>query len=336
MAVYGSRVPSADDLEDDVEADLSRLRQLVGNSRHLTDVESLELVGLHRNTATRLATARTDRGDPERIDRLSQALARSHQAIYGRRLRDRGAVRRFFVESFPAAVWIHRQQVGLAAVSLLGPAIVIGAWLAVSPEAVEVSAPAYVREAYIETDFEAYYSSQPAAQFASQVFFNNVLVAIQAFALGVLLCLPTIWVLVRNGALLGMAGGLFTAAGRWQQFWGLITPHGLLEIAAITVAGGAGLALGWSLIAPGDRTRTAALREEGQRSVTVVLGLIGVFAVAAVIEGFVTGTALPTVIRVSIGVLALSGFGAWILTLGPAAVARGVSGRLGTAPAQHP
>lgn len=211
----------------------------------------------------------------------------------------------------------------------MAPAIAIGAWLAVSPDAVAVSAPDYVREAYIETDFEAYYSSEPAAQFASKVFVNNILVAVQAFALGVLLCVPTLWVLVRNGAMLGMAGGLFTAAGRWQQFWGLITPHGLLEIAAIVVAGGAGLALGWSVIAPADRTRMAALREEGQRSVTVVLGLVTAFAVAALIEGFVTGTGLPTPVRLGIGILAFGAFVAWIAVLGPRAVARGVTGRLG-------
>ena len=57
----------------------------------------------------------------------------------------------------------------------MAPAIAIGAWLAVSPDAVAVSAPDYVREAYIETDFEAYYSSEPAAQFASKVFVNNIL-----------------------------------------------------------------------------------------------------------------------------------------------------------------
>ena len=41
------------------------------------------------------------------------------------------------------------------------------------------------------------------------------------------------------------------------RFFGLILPHGLFELCAICIAGGAGLRLGWTLIAPGDRTRGA-------------------------------------------------------------------------------
>ena len=69
-----------------------------------------------------------------------------------------------------------------------------------------------------------------------------------AFAGGVLACVPTIYVMVMNGANGGMAAGLFAAAGPMPRFWGLITPHGLLELTAIFIAGGAGLLLygiGW-------------------------------------------------------------------------------------------
>ncbi len=51
-----------------------------------------------------------------------------------------------------------------------------------------MSAPAAVRDQYIHHDFEAYYSSQPAQNFATQVFFNNVRVAFLAFAAGVAAC----------------------------------------------------------------------------------------------------------------------------------------------------
>ena len=47
-------------------------------------------------------------------------------------------------------------------------------------------------------------------------------------------------------------------------FFGLILPHGLLELTAVFVAAGAGLRLGWSWIDPGRRTRAQALREEGR------------------------------------------------------------------------
>ena len=168
-----------------------------------------------------------------------------------------------------------------------------GAWIANSDAALDASGPEAVRAAYVEEDFASYYSSAPASQFAAEVTFNNIQVSITAFALGILACVGTAAILVFNGANVGVAGGLFAAVGEPGKFWGLILPHGLLEITAVIVAGGAGLRLGWALIDPGDRTRGRALTEEGRRSVIVILGLVFAFVTAGLIEGFVTGSPLP-------------------------------------------
>ena len=53
-----------------------------------------------------------------------------------------------------------------------------------------------------------------------------------------------------NGANVGQAAGLFAAVGEQPKFYGLILPHGLLELSAIIVAGGAGLAVGWAIDRP--------------------------------------------------------------------------------------
>ena len=74
------------------------------------------------------------------------------------------------------------------------------------------------------------------------MFSNNVLVAFQAFALGIFFCIGTVYVLVFNGANLGLVAGLFAAVGQQPKFWGLILPHGLLELTSVFVAGGAGCA----------------------------------------------------------------------------------------------
>jgi uncharacterized membrane protein SpoIIM required for sporulation len=161
------------------------------------------------------------------------------------------------------------------------------------------------------------------------VFTNNVRVGILAFAAGVLLCLPTALLLVTNGANLGVAGGLFAAAGELPKFFGLILPHGLLELTAVVVAGGAGLRLGWAVVAPGDRPRREALAEEGRRSVVIVLGLIVAFLVAGLIEGFVTGRPWPTALRVGVGVAAEATFVGYVVSQGRRAEAAGATGLLG-------
>lgn len=269
----------------------------------LSAAELDELVKLYLRVSTHLSYARTYYRDPALTAALTGRVARSGAVVYGTRSRTLRAVGRFFAVTFPAAMWHIRHFVAVAAVLVFVPALAFGTWVANSPAAREATGPEAVRQAYVDEDFESYYSSAPAAAFASQVFTNNVRVAVLAFAAGIGFCLVTAAILAFNGANVGVAAGLFHAAGAAPKFWGLILPHGLLELTAVCVAGGAGLRLGWALIDPGDRPRSVALVEEGRRAMVIVLGLVAVFGVAGIVEGFVTGSTLPTWARVGIGVL---------------------------------
>jgi uncharacterized membrane protein SpoIIM required for sporulation len=288
-----------------------------------------ELVQLYQRTSADLSYTQTNYGDAGLTARLSHLVAGAGAIIYGSRPRTMRSVGRFLVTTFPAALWHMGGAVLVSAVLTFAPAIAVGGWLANSPRAIDASAPAAVREAYVNQDFANYYSSQPAAAFATEVYTNNVRVAATAFAGGVLLCIPTVYLLVTNGAHLGQAAGLFTAAGQWAKFWGLVVPHGLLELTSVVIAGAAGLRLGWSVIDPGDRTRGAALAEEGKRAVVVVLGTAGTLLIAGVIEGFVTGSGLPTGLRVGLGVAVEVAFIAYVVVLGRSAAAHGSTGAFG-------
>ncbi|MGH9183207.1 MAG: stage II sporulation protein M [Acidimicrobiales bacterium] len=310
-----------------------RLGELAGRaSRSLGRLDAAELdelVRLYQRCSTHLSQARTTYRDPALVARLSGAVASAGTVVYGTRPRAPRRLGRFFATTFPAAVWASRRFVAVSALLLVVPATAAGVWLVTSDRAVEAAAPAAVREAYVEEDFEDYYSSDAAAVFAAEVFTNNVRVAIMAFAVGILLCVLTAAILAVNGASLGVAAGLFAAAGEPGRFWGLILPHGLLELTAVVIAGAAGLGLGWAVVVPGDRSRADALAEEGRRSVVVALGLVAAFAVAGVIEGFVTGRPWPTAVRVGIGVAAWAGFAAYLVARGRGAAARGLTGVLG-------
>jgi hypothetical protein len=87
-----------------------------------------------------------------------------------------------------------------------------------------------------------------------------------------------------------------------------------------------------TLIDPGDRKRGRALAEEGRRTVVLLFGVALTLAVAGAIEGFVTGSGLPTVVRVGLGVAVEIVFFAWVGLLGPRAAAAGYTGRLGELP----
>jgi uncharacterized membrane protein SpoIIM required for sporulation len=225
-----------------------------------------------------------------------------------------------------------RRYILVAALLTLLPWAVFQIWLAVSPAAFDVAAPDAAAQQYIEQDFEDYYSNQPSQNFATQVFLNNIRVGFLAFAAGALLCVFTVALLVYNGANVGVAGGLFTHVGQWDKFWGLILPHGLLEISAVIVAGAAGLRIGWAVIDPGDRPRVNAFVDEARRSGSVLVGLVIAFLLAALVEGFVTGRPWPTSVRVGIGVGVFLLFWGWTIVFAVRAHRRGLDDNMADAP----
>ena len=305
------------------------LRKAGRNPGRLSTEELEEVVRLYERVNTHLSTARTHLRDPALVAALTDLTARAGAVVYGSQPRTWRAALRFVTDTFPAAVWHARTFVVISTLLFLIPAAGLATWLANSPVALDIAAPPVLREAYVNDDFEDYYSSLPSAQFASQVTTNNIRVGILAFASGILLCAPTALVMVYNGLNLGVAAGLFAAASQQPRFWGLILPHGLLELTAVFIAGAAGLRLGWTLIDPGDRSRGDALTAEGRRAVVIVIGLVAVFVTAGIIEGFVTGSPLPTWARVGVGVVVETAFCVYVVMRGRAAASRGLTGALG-------
>ena len=303
------------------QASWSRLEILTRRARRIrrtTPVEVDELVELYQRCGAHLADARVRyAADSMLVNRLTLLVGDAHGVLYGQRETEvRRTASRFATVTFPTAVVSLRWFVLASATLTFVPWAVFQIWLSVSPRAFELIAPDAVKEAYIAQDFESYYSSQPAQNFATQVFLNNVRVAFLAFAAGILLCIVTAAILAYNGANGGIAGGMFTHVGQGDKFWGLILPHGLLELSAVVVAGAAGLRIGWTVIDPGARTRVAALAIESRRAGNVLIGLIAAFLLAALVEGFVTGQPWSTPVRVGIGVIVFSAFWGWTIAFG--------------------
>ena len=306
------------------QASWYRLEELTRAGRSVSSLSAAdldEMVGLYQRASGHLAQARVSyAADTGLLARLTLLVGDANVVLYSQRDREvsRG-LRTFFTETFPLAVWGIRRFILVAFLLMAVPWAVMSIWIAVSPAAFEATAPDAVREAYIAEDFEEYYSSQPAQNFAGQVFTNNVRVAALAFAAGILLCVVTAALLIYNGAMVGVAGGLFTHVGETGRFWGLILPHGLLELSAVVVAGAAGLRMGWTVIDPGDRRRLRAIAEEGRRMGAVLLGLVLAFGLAAFVEAYVTGRPWPTSLRVGIGIVVFAAFWGWVVHFATAA-----------------
>ncbi len=309
---------------------LAELTRKAGrDARGLSPEELTELSHGYQRASTHLSLARARFGDAALTADLSRLVARAAAVLYGTKPRTWRAAGRFARDTFPAALWHSRAFMLWSTLLFLVPALVTGAWLSASPAALEATGSEAAREAYVTEDFADYYTAQPSAQFATEVTVNNIQVAILAFAGGGLAALPTLWIMAVNGVQVGAAGGMFAATGELGRFFGLILPHGLLELTAVFIAGGAGLRVGWTIVDPGDRRRGTALAEEGRRAVTILIGLVAVFLTAGLIEGFVTGAPWPTWVRVSIGVATLIVFLAYVYVCGRQATSKGLTGAIG-------
>ncbi|MEA3319341.1 MAG: stage II sporulation protein M [Bacillota bacterium] len=127
---------------------------------------------------------------------------------------------------------------------------------------------------------------------SASILTNNIQVAILAFAGGITFGLLTVYVLIYNGIIVGAIAALFWHYDKTYEFWAYIVPHGMIELTAIFIAGGAGLLMGYKLFVPGEYSRGYQLKWNAKRSVQLLLGTIPLFIIAGIIEGFITPAAI--------------------------------------------
>ena len=228
-----------------------RLAHLVRQQRKLTGAEADELVTLYQRVGTHLSALRAAGADPVTIGRLSGLLADARGAVTGAQTPVWRDISRYFLVSFPAALYASRRWwLAIGAVFYL-----IAGWLAyrivAHPEVLSsIATPGQIQQ-IVDEDFANYYSENPAQDFALRVWTNNALISAAVLALGVLI-IPACFMLWSNATNLGVMAGIMIGHGKSDVFFGLITPHGLLELTAVFVAAAAGLRLGLGLGRPGS------------------------------------------------------------------------------------
>jgi len=130
---------------------------------------------------------------------------------------------------------------------------------------------------------------------------HNVGIALQCFARGLLLGLGTMYTLLSNGLGIGCIAGYVLSRGHTERFLSFVVSHGSFELTAIAISGGAGLMLGDALLHPGQRTRLDALRHRGLEAVQIAAGAAVMLVVAALIEAFWSPSAIPAIVKYSVG-----------------------------------
>jgi len=308
------------------QAGWSRLQHLVNRASRpsrLTGAEIDELVELYQRTATHLSLVQSRTPDAQLVARLSALTAAARAAITGSHDPAWSDVTRYLTVTFPAAVYRSARWWVPVAFANIAVMVAIGVWMDTHPQVISSLVPSDAVHQLVDHDFKNYYSAHPATAFAANVWTHNALIAAGSLALGVFVGIPTLFLLWQNSVNVGADGGLLAANGKLGEFFGLILPHGMLELTAVFIAAGTGLRLGWVVIDPGPRRRSDALAEEGRSAFAVAIGLVGVLLVSGLIEAFVTPSPLPTWARISIGAIVEIAFLSYVFILGRRAAAAG-------------
>jgi len=293
-----------------------QLEQLLDQSqkhglKSLTHSELQQLSLLYRQAAADLSALREDATAQHYARSLNLLLARAHNTIYSGQKSSPFSVLQFYRYTYPQIFRDHLPLITTAFLLFVAGAI-IGVLLSLTKPSFmhQFLGPAMMDSIQRhEMWTKSVVAVKPAA--SSGIMTNNMTVAFIAFAFGVVPCLGTLLWLLKgsiflpdtvtllffNGMMLGVVGTACWLNGMSLQLWSFVAPHGVLELPAIFIAGGAGLKLAKGLLLPGLLSRRDSLARAGAEASRLIIGTVPILIIAGTIEGFVSPSALPAMVK---------------------------------------
>jgi uncharacterized membrane protein SpoIIM required for sporulation/uncharacterized RDD family membrane protein YckC len=268
-----------------------------GGIAAMTESDARDFVREYREVTGDLARLRTATrgGDGGEVFYLNRLAAGAHNLLYRRANIAWREVINFMFVAVPREIRASYIPVFLAAVMLFGPMAIAYTAVVRDPAAAELLLPPAMMERADEGVQRAAsgdgYIDDPGMLrpvMATSIIANNVQVSFFAFAGGITAGVLTGGVLLSNGVSIGAFFGLYASKGIGSLLLAFIAPHGVLELTAICIAGGAGFLLAAALLIPGARTRRAALADNARRAIKLVAGSAMLLVVAGLLEGLVS------------------------------------------------
>ncbi len=295
---------------------LHRLERKPGPA--MREPQAEQFPAAYRRLCQQLALARA-RGYSREVTELLQRLVQAGHRVLYRPPRPRWMRGlHFVVEDFPRLVRAEWRCMLAASVLLYVP--LLATLLAV------VAHPAFAHTLFSNqrlASFEHMYN--PAAKHLGRTsgtdlmmfgfyVMHNVGIAFRTFASGLLLGIGAVYVMAANGLIIGGVAGHLTAIGFGGPFWRFVATHSAFELTATVIAGGAGLRLGLTLLAPGRQRRGPAMVAAGWIGAQLVLGAFVMLVVAAFIEAYWSSIPdMPDPLRFGVAALMWVLVASWLL-----------------------
>jgi uncharacterized membrane protein SpoIIM required for sporulation len=261
----------------------------------LTGKEAIDLPMLYQAEVSSLAVARSTILDRSLVDYLEALSLRAYLMVYGPRTSLLELALKFFKTGLPRAFWTLKFHILIAFFILFSSTLAGYVAVVIDHDNYELFIS---KNVYDDRDFSA--SSEKLAKylhgnweglqqalvhFANFLFRHNTQIAIFCFSLGVFLGVPTVLLLIYNGLTLGAMIGLHFEKGLGLDFLGWVSIHGVTELSAIVLAGGAGLSLAEKILVPGPGGRLENLGKRGQDAATLMIGVVFMLLCAGILEG---------------------------------------------------
>jgi uncharacterized membrane protein SpoIIM required for sporulation len=263
---------------------------------------------LYRAACADLALADSYQLPPNTIQYLHRLVGRAHNQLY--RTNTFEMSRWFHTLLYEVPQRIFRDPCIQVSFFLFWGIFIAAAVLSASPRLWPGFAEAVASEAMLE-QLEDSFSQRPSGRdpiinpaMAAFYIHHNTGIGLSCFA-GGMLFLPGIVITVYNAAALGACFGYMSrpdiAAG--QNFFEFVTAHGPFELTAIVLSAGAGLRLGLGWIRTLGLRRADSLRKAATEAMPIMGAAMILFFMAAMIEAFISPSALPYWFKATIAVL---------------------------------
>ena len=199
---------------------------------------------------------------------------------------------RFWTQTVPLEMYRSRVNLLTAFLFFLLAAVIGGVSTYYDIDFVETVLPkSYIsstEQRIADGDPMGVYGEQAQGSMFWMITINNVRVAFITFAMGILASIGTLYMLLRNGVMLGGFQWWFYLKGLGLTSFLAIWIHGAFEISAIVIAGAAGLTVGNGLLFPKSFTRVQSLVFSAKRGLVIMLSLVPFFVIAGFLESYVT------------------------------------------------
>lgn len=257
-----------------------------------TDIAPDVLSDLYIEITDHLSYAKTFYAGSNTEFYLNGLASQAHRQIYKTKRESKNRIIGFWKTEFPTMFYHHRREL-LIAFLVFAFFTAVGAFSSANEGDFVRS---ILGDGYVNMTLENIENDDPMAVYKQMgevnmflgITINNITVAVYAFAFGIFLGIGTLYIMLKNGIMLGSFQYFFFDKGLGWESVRTIWIHGTIEISVIIIAGCAGLVLANGMLFPGTYTRLESFKRGVVNGLKIMLSTVPFFIIAGFLEGFVT------------------------------------------------